>query len=96
MSLQPFAVNLILVNHFADPERTILGRSDVRRAQKSRDRLQLDLGIDGIAPGIFFRIGYPLFSVAASPRRDVDVVQSSVSTDDRTGALRLLAGSKTS
>ena len=87
VSLQPFAVNLILVNHFADPERTILGRSDVQRAQKSRDRLQLDLGIDGTAPGIFFRIGYPLFSVSASPRKDVHVVQGSVSTDDRTGAL---------
>lgn len=87
VSLQPFAVNLILVNHFANPERTILNRSDVRRVQRSRDRLHLDFGIDGVAPGIFFRIGYPLFSAAASPRRDINVVQSSVSTDDRTGAL---------
>ncbi|MBL7688992.1 MAG: hypothetical protein JNJ49_13240 [Bdellovibrionaceae bacterium] len=88
VSLQPFAANLILVNHFADCERTILGRSDIQRVQKSRDRLQFDLGIDGISPGIFFRIGYPLVSVAGSPRKDLKAEQSQRSTDDRADAIQ--------
>lgn len=73
VSLQPFAVNLILVNHFSNPKQTILDSFGIRLAEKGLKQMEQGLGIDILAPGMIFRIGYPLSMAAASPRRPVEV-----------------------